>query len=99
MKTFALEIFACLVVGILGLQAATTITAPSVRVSQIILLDDSGGQWWIIGNGTVYDLRHISITGKDKKGNLTRVNLDQMGNATLPQILIYLKKQGVTFEQ
>lgn len=98
MKSFALEILCCLSIGILGLHAATKILAP-IQVSQIILSDDSGGQWWIIGNGSVYDLRHVSITGKDKKGNLTRVNLDQMGNATLAQILAYLKTQGVELEQ
>lgn len=98
MKIFALEILVCLIIGILGLQAATGVIIP-VQVSEIVLEGNDDDQWLIIGNGKVYDLRHVSITGMDRKGNLIRVNLDQMGDATLPQIVAYLKKLGVSLRQ
>lgn len=92
MKTFAQTAVVWSSFMLLALAASKAV-AP-VQASMIVLQGNSGDEWWIIGNGTSYDLRHILHESATKT-----MNLDQMGNSTLPKIVAYLKKQGVELQQ
>lgn len=92
MKTFALQILGCILIGVAGLQAATSVLAP-IQVSQAAFPDGRGNMYWIIFNGTKASLYIVLPTTSTTP--IRYAYLLVMPNSTPAKIIKYLQSKGV----